>query len=147
MDVKLNIVHLDKAIVATPQGELDLATAPDFHEQLLRLLSERKARLVVVALDRLAFCDAAGLRVLVHAQRRARLLDVDLRLAAPTPVMTKLFRITGLDQTFQIWPTTLAALSGAVPAPRSAATASRFPSVANAWDSHLPGDSTIAQVG
>ena len=146
MDVKLNIVHLDKAIVAAPQGELDLATAPDFHEQLLRMLSERRTRLVVIALDRLAFCDAAGLRVLVHAQRRARLLDIDLRLAAPTSAMAKLFRITGLDQTFRVWPTTVAALADHVPAPRSAEAATRFSSAANAWDSPLPGDSKVARV-
>lgn len=147
MDVKLNIVHLDKAIIATPQGELDLATAPDLHEQLLRLLSERRTRLVVIALDRLAFCDAAGLRVLVHAQRRARLLDIDLRLAAPTPAMTKLFRITGLDQTFRVWPTTVAALADHVQVPRPAEAATRLSPVTDAWDSQLPGDSKVARVG
>jgi anti-anti-sigma factor len=88
---------------------LDVAAAPALRERLIGLLRPGM-RLLVLDLSRVPSCDSAGLAVLIGAQRRARLLGVVLRLAAPSPPVAKLLRLTGLDHSLTICPD----LSGAL---------------------------------
>jgi anti-anti-sigma regulatory factor len=48
--------------------------------------------------------------VLIGTQRRARLLGIVMRLAAPSPPVTKLLRLTGLDRSLTICPDLTSAL-------------------------------------
>ena len=82
---------------------LDAAAAPALRERLIGLLRPGM-RLLVLDLSRVRSCDSAGLAVLVGAQRRARLLGIVLRLAAPSPPVAKLLRLTGLDHSLTICP-------------------------------------------
>ena len=54
--------------------------------------------------------------VLVGTARRARLLGGSLRLAAPTPAMTKALRAAGLDMQLDIFPTVQSAIRSPAPA-------------------------------
>ena len=49
--------------------------------------------------------------MLIGAQRRARLLGIVLRLAAPSPPVAKLLRLTGLDRSLTICPDLSSALA------------------------------------
>ena len=51
--------------------------------------------LLVLDLSRVPSCDPAGLAVLIGTQRRARLLGIVVRLAAPSLPVAKLLRLTG----------------------------------------------------
>ena len=53
----------------------------------------------------MTFSDASGLAMLVGASRRAALLDGVLRLAAPTPLVATVLRLTGLDSRFEVFAT------------------------------------------
>jgi anti-sigma B factor antagonist len=88
---------------------LDVAAAPALRERLTSLLRPG-VRLLVLDLSRVPSCDSAGLAVLIGAQRRARMLGIVLRLAAPSLPVTKLLRLTGLDRSLTICPD----LSGAL---------------------------------
>jgi anti-anti-sigma factor len=68
------------------------------------LLRHGAGRLVI---DRSAvsYADASGLVVLVRTGRRAGLLGGLLRLAALTPPVAKILRITGLHRQLDILPT------------------------------------------
>jgi anti-sigma B factor antagonist len=105
--------HCHKGRSALPQpahtivhlcGDLDIATAPALRERLLSVLWSGR-RLLILDLSGVSFCDAAGLAVLVGTQRRATLLGITLRLAAPRPLVTKVLRVTGLDRSLTIHPT------------------------------------------
>jgi anti-anti-sigma factor len=89
---------------------LDIATAPALRERLIGLLRPGM-RLLVLDLSRVSSCDSAGLAVLIGAQRRARLLGIVLRLAAPSPPVAKLLRLTGLDRSLTICPDLSSALA------------------------------------
>ena len=82
---------------------LDGAAAPALRERLIGLLRPGM-RLLVLDLSRVPSCDSAGLAVLIGAQRQARLLGIVLRLAAPSPPVAKLLRLTGLDRSLSICP-------------------------------------------
>ena len=89
---------------------LDAAAVPALRERLIGLLRPGM-RLLVLDLSRVSSCDSAGLAVLIGAQRRARLLGIVLRLAAPSPQVARLLRLTGLDRTLTICPDLSSALA------------------------------------
>jgi anti-anti-sigma factor len=89
---------------------LDAAAAPALRERLIGLLRPGM-RLMVLDLSRVPSCDSAGLAVLIGAQRRARLTGIVLRLAAPSPPVAKLLRLTGLDRSLTICPDLSSALA------------------------------------
>jgi anti-anti-sigma factor len=89
---------------------LDAATAPALRERLIGLLGPG-LRLLVLDLSGVPSCDSAGLAVLIGAQRRASLLGIVLRLAAPSLPVAKLLRLTGLDRSLTICPDLSSALA------------------------------------
>jgi anti-anti-sigma factor len=95
---------------------LDVATASALRERLIGLLRPGM-RLLVLDMSRVPSCDSAGLAVLIGAQRRARLLGIVLRLAAPSPQVVKLLRLTGLDRSLTICPDLSSALAAERPEP------------------------------
>jgi anti-anti-sigma factor len=90
--------------IVTISGEMDIASVPVLREQLLGLLRPHASR-VVIDLSEVTFCDASGLAMLVGASRRAGQLDGVLRLAAPTPLVATVLRLTGLDSRFEVFAT------------------------------------------
>jgi anti-anti-sigma factor len=98
------------------RGALDGAAVPALRERLIDLLHPG-TRLLVLDLSRVPSCDSAGLAVLIGTQRRARLLGIVMRLAAPSAPVAKLLRITGLDQTLIICPDLRSALAAERPEP------------------------------
>ena len=92
------------------QGELGIASAPALRERLLSLL--RAASQLIIDLSAVEHADASGLAVLVGSRRRARLLGGSLRLAAPSPEVTRVLTATGMNQHLDIFPTVRAAITG-----------------------------------
>ncbi len=84
-------------------GALDVAAAPALRERLIGLL-HTGTPLLVLDLSRVPSCDSAGLAVLVGAERRARMLGIAMRLAAPSVPVAKLLRLTGLDRNLAVYP-------------------------------------------
>ena len=97
-------------VITALSGELGIASAPALREQLLSLL--RAASHLILDLSAVEHADASGLAVLVGSRRRARLLGGSLRLAAPSPQVTRALSATGLNQHFDIFPTVQAAITG-----------------------------------
>jgi anti-anti-sigma factor len=92
------------------RGALDVAAAPALRERLIGILHPGMS-LLVLDLSRVPSCDPAGLAVLIGTQRRARLLGLVVRLAAPSLPVAKLLRLTGLDRSFTICPDLRCALA------------------------------------
>jgi anti-sigma B factor antagonist len=103
---------------------LDIDGAPALRERLIDAL-HRGAGPLVLDLSQVLSCDASGLAVLIGTQRRARLLGIMMRLAAPSLPVTRVLRSTGLDRSFTICPDLYGALRSepdepAGPAPAAA---------------------------
>jgi len=87
----------------TLAGEIDVYTAPGLKKELVELI-EGGCNNVIVDLEGVAFIDSSGLGVLVSALRRAREHDGSVRIVCSRDSVLKIFRITGLDKVFPIFP-------------------------------------------
>jgi anti-sigma B factor antagonist len=84
-------------------GEIDVYTAPQLRERLIELV-ERGSRHIVVDMEQVEFLDSTGLGVLVGGLKRVRAHDGSLRLVCAQERILKIFRITGLEKVFGIYP-------------------------------------------
>jgi anti-sigma B factor antagonist len=92
----------DRASVLSVEGELDLASAPNLKWALADVLAEG-CRQLVLDLTRVTFIDSTALGVLVGAHRNLN-DGVRLAIACAHPDVLNIFELTGLDATFDIFP-------------------------------------------
>lgn len=85
------------ATVVRLSGDIDIFTSKAMRTRLVDALGSSH-ELLVLDLSDLEFCDSSGLGVLVGVQRRARSMGITLALTAPTPHMSRLLHVTGLDR-------------------------------------------------
>lgn len=101
---------LDESVhVVSVTGEADLYTAPELKRQLIDVIGDGAAN-VVVDLTDTTFIDSTILGVLVGAMKRVRARDGDLQLVCIDPNIRRIFEITLLDRAFTIHETQAEAL-------------------------------------
>jgi anti-sigma B factor antagonist len=103
-EASLSVFTRPACTIAVLEGDLDIATVQGLRERLLSVLG-LAARLLIIDLSKVSFCDVAGLAMLIATQRRASGRGATVRLAAPCPQMARLLHTTGVDQSFMICPT------------------------------------------
>ena len=96
-------------IVRMP-AELDLTTSESVTAQG-RAAIARLARLVLLDLTGLSFCDARGLSAFVKIANQADAAGCGFGLIAPRPQVAKILRISGLDSRMPVFATTGDALA------------------------------------
>lgn len=94
----------DESVIIRVGGELDIYTAPRLRSALEDAMLDQQER-IVLDLCRVQFIDSTALGVLVYAFERAQAQQCDLRLVLDDPYLLKMFRITGFDNVFAIYPT------------------------------------------
>jgi anti-sigma B factor antagonist len=96
MDFNVEYTVTDDDIVCVAlTGSLDVATAPEVRDLLIRLIDEGRHRLVL-EMGGVDFVDSIGLGVFVGVVHRLRPYDGSLAIAAPSPQTRKVFEITQL---------------------------------------------------
>jgi len=100
-EASLSVLSRPTCTIAMLAGALDIATIPALRERLVNVLGSA-ARLLIIDLSGVSFCDVAGLAMLIDTQRRASGQGVTVRLAAPRPQLAKLLRTSRLDRSFTI---------------------------------------------
>ncbi len=118
-------------------GALDIEGAPALRERLIDMLHRGPGPLIL-DLSQVLSCDASGLAVLIGTQRRARLLGIMMRLAAPSLPVTRLLRSTGLYRSFTICPDLGGALASELDEPARPAPAPPVPAAAGQRSSAVP---------
>ena len=118
-------------------GALDIEGAPALRERLIDML-HRGPGLLILDLSQVLSCDASGLAVLIGTQRRARLLGIMMRLAAPSLPVTRLLRSTGLYRSFTICPDLGGALALELDEPARPAPAPPVPAAHGQRSSAVP---------
>ena len=111
MNLSVSNEDVDGHRVVSVRGEVDVYSAPTLRKCLQESMDEHFHDLVVDLSD-IAFIDSTGLGVLVAGQNRAGELGGKLSVVCAQERVLKLFRITGLDEVFGIYPTRNEALSG-----------------------------------
>ena len=94
-------VAVSAPVVVAPV-EIDLATVGPFREAVRAAIRSHRGEPVWVDLSRVAFMDSVGLGVLVGSRKYALLGEGDLFLVAPSALVVKLLRVTGLDRMLPI---------------------------------------------
>jgi anti-anti-sigma factor len=82
-------------VVRAP-AEIDITNAGQLRAALLAAAGQGHAT-IVVDLSETAFCDTAGLQVLVLVHRRAAAEGGELRMVVRSATLLQLFRLTGVD--------------------------------------------------
>jgi anti-sigma B factor antagonist len=90
-------------------GEVDLYTAPELKQELIRII-DSGAKVVVVDLEETTFIDSTTLGVLLGAVKRLRPAGGSLLLVCSDRNIRKIFEITLLDRVFSIFETRAEAL-------------------------------------
>lgn len=92
----------DATAVISLTGEVDLYTAPEFKQELVKAI-EGWAENVVVDLSATSFIDSTTLGVLVSGVKRLRPQGGQIVLVVGDHNIRKIFEITGLDRVFSIY--------------------------------------------
>ena len=103
MELILHTTRDDKVCTLTVEGEVDIYTAPRLKEELVSLI-DGGCSYLIVDLDKVGFIDSSGLGVLVSALRRVREKDGAIRIVCRQESILRLFKITGLDKVFPVFP-------------------------------------------
>ena len=100
----------ERTHVINVRGEIHVSTAPRFSQRLNDAIETGKTG-VVLDLGGVGFIDSTGLSVLLNGLRRVTRQRGRLALVCSNPTVLRLFEITRLDSTFDIFPTRALALA------------------------------------
>jgi len=99
----------DRSNVLPLKGEIDLHVSPSITASLNRMI-EKKPKRLVVDLSDVTYIDSAGLAALIQAMQKVKGYGGKFLLAGLQETVRSIFEISRLDQVFQIFPDTDAAL-------------------------------------
>jgi anti-anti-sigma factor len=102
MDLGIRSTVIDGVPVLSLDGEADLASLPQLHDQTRRFVTEHPGRQVVVDLDGLGYLDPVAVGVLVGARLQARATGGDVELICTNPSVTAVFTGSGLNAAFAL---------------------------------------------
>jgi anti-sigma B factor antagonist len=103
-----------KAQLVDMEGELDLATADGLTERAYAAIG-RGARVLLIDLARVSFCDPRGLSSLVRIANQADRAGCRYGLLAAQPQVVNLLRLTSLDERLPVFATAGDALARLMP--------------------------------
>jgi anti-sigma B factor antagonist len=96
--------------VVNVSGELHVSTAPRFREELNAVI-EGGGTALVLDLSAVEFIDSTGLSVLLNGLRLVNQRHGRMALVCANPTVMRLFQITSLDATFDIFEDRAAAVA------------------------------------
>jgi anti-sigma B factor antagonist len=105
------LVHsVDKTVVVTPVGEVDLNVARELQSHLKKAIEGKPAKLIV-DLGKVPYMDSSGVATLVEAMQITRKQSTRLVLCDLRDKVRSVFEIARLDRVFTIVDTLQAAQS------------------------------------
>ncbi len=104
MDYAAEVADYGHYVLINVHGELDVVSEPRFREALLESIGFGD-RALVVNLQNVRFCAAAGLNSIVTTQKMTRGLGPGVAVAGAIPRVRKAFEITRLDQVIPLYDT------------------------------------------
>ena len=90
----------DNAVVLAPSGRIDMATADQFRDRLLPLVTAAGASRqgVVIDFSDVDYISSAGLRVLMLAAKQAKASGANIAVASLQPLVNEIFQISRFDK-------------------------------------------------
>lgn len=101
----------EPSIVIQPEGEIDLHSSAMVREQLEPLITSERA-CIVIDLSRVSYIDSSGLALFIEAMQRVQNYGGRFALSGLRENVRHIMEISRLDQVFQLFPDSAAALAG-----------------------------------
>jgi anti-sigma B factor antagonist len=83
------------------RGEIDIQSAMQLHEELLRVVHRHGSR-IALDLGGVTFIDCAGINALLATRRRAQLEGGWVRVVRASPCARRIISLLGLQQAFTV---------------------------------------------
>lgn len=100
---------MEEIIIISVSGKIDTITSKDLDAKLNERIEE-KTKKIILNLAKVDYISSVGLRVLLATLKRQKQNQGSMPLVSLQPFVQNVFKITGLDKIFQIFPTEGAAL-------------------------------------
>ncbi|RKN08714.1 STAS domain-containing protein [Streptomyces radicis] len=97
----VEVRRVGSGAVVAPVGELDHHSADALREVLGQCVAEGCPR-ILIDCSGLAFCDSTGLNVLLATRLDAEAAGGQVHLAAMSPIVARIFEITGATAVFTV---------------------------------------------
>jgi anti-sigma B factor antagonist len=110
---------MEDIIIISVSGRIDTITSKDLDAKLNKR-TEEKTKNIILNLAKVDYISSVGLRVLLAALKRHKQNQGSMPLVSLQPFVQNVFKITGLDKIFQIFPTEETALESLSDADASA---------------------------
>lgn len=102
MNLKIDVKPVSSQIsIISLEGEVDVYTAPQLKQQIIKLLDEG-VKNIIVNLESVEYLDSTALGVLIGGLKRLREREGSLNLICTNNRIKRIFEITGLDKIFNI---------------------------------------------
>ena len=92
----------DGAHIINVRGEIHVSTAPEFAQRLSSAIDSGKIA-IVLDMSAVEFIDSTGLSVLLNGLRLVSQMHGRMAIVCTNPTVLRLFQITNLDETFDIF--------------------------------------------
>lgn len=101
MEFKLELKNTDEFLVLYPKGELDVYNTKKFKEKSIRFYEKDKKDILFDCKD-LEYLDSTGLGSLIYILKEVEKNDNKIVIENLNPQIMKLFKITKLEDMFEI---------------------------------------------
>ena len=120
--MELQTQDIANVLLIHVEGRVDLTTAQSFQDLLLPQLNgcTGEAKKALLDLSGVHYMNSTGLRVLMLASRQCQKQQGEIALAALSPMLQEVFRISRFDTVFKVFTTVRAALEHLSPTAASA---------------------------
>ena len=100
MNLKVTPRRVDEETQALDlEGEVDVYTAPLLRQEIMDQV-DAGVKHLLVNLSQVEYLDSTGLGILIGGVKRLKEQDGSLKLVGPSPRITRIFEITGLNKIF-----------------------------------------------
>jgi anti-sigma B factor antagonist len=107
--MEVNTQNFKRVDLVTVSGRVDSSNAPQLDEALKNLTNSGRSNLVL-DLSQVDYMSSAGLRSLVSTLRDCKRKGGDVRLATPSPRVSDVLSLAGLDSIFEVYDNTTEAV-------------------------------------
>lgn len=101
MNLTIDVVEDEDKTIVLLDGELDILTAPELKNKLLKIVSQDNHKLEV-DLENVSYMDSTGIGVFINTYKNAQKTNSSLELTNLQDKVLRLFKITGIDELIDI---------------------------------------------
>lgn len=101
---EVKVKSVNDCLIFYPEIDLDLYSANNFKQFILKTVEENKAQKIIFNLQAVSYMDSSGVGALVSLVRQYK-SSIQVRICEVAEAVLNVLKLTKLDQLFTIYPT------------------------------------------